>query len=57
MGASPDSVLVLGLLGTPHGVASPTPEQIAFFETKIRPVLAQHCYGCHSAEALQAGTL
>jgi len=37
--------------------ASPTPEQLAFFETKIRPVLAQHCYQCHSAEALRAGKL
>src|SRR5436190_11201271 len=24
-----------------------------FFEQKIRPVLAQHCYACHSAEADQ----
>ncbi len=24
---------------------------IAFFEQKIRPVLAEHCYGCHSAAA------
>jgi hypothetical protein len=38
-------------------MATPTPEQIAFFETKIRPVLAQHCYQCHSAEALRAGKL
>ena len=22
-----------------------------FFESKVRPVLAQHCYGCHSARA------
>jgi len=49
--------LWLGLLGSPAGVASPTPEQIAFFETKIRPVLARHCYSCHSAEALRDGKL
>jgi hypothetical protein len=49
--------LSVGLLGLPHGVASPTPEQITFFETKIRPVLAQHCYQCHSAEALRTGKL
>jgi hypothetical protein len=49
--------LWLGLLGSHPGVASPTPEQIAFFETKIRPVLAQHCYQCHSAEALRTGKL
>ena len=26
-------------------------EQIEFFESKIRPVLVEHCYRCHSAEA------
>ncbi len=26
-------------------------EDIAFFEQKIRPVLVEHCYSCHSAEA------
>src|SRR5436190_12401925 len=28
-----------------------TPEQAAFFEKKIRPVLVEHCYSCHSADA------
>jgi hypothetical protein len=37
--------------------ASPSPEQLAFFESKIRPVLVQHCYSCHSAEALAGGKL
>jgi len=34
-------------------------KDIAFFETKIRPVLVEHCYSCHSSEAedLQAGLL
>jgi hypothetical protein len=27
-----------------------TTEQVAFFETKIRPVLIEHCYKCHSAD-------
>ncbi|KAF0177120.1 MAG: Uncharacterized protein FD161_2618 [Limisphaerales bacterium] len=27
------------------------PEQLQFFEKKIRPVLAEHCYKCHSAKA------
>jgi hypothetical protein len=37
----------------------PTPEQIAFFEAKIRPVLADNCYECHSATAkkLKGGLL
>jgi cytochrome c553 len=30
---------------------SPDPEQLAFFESRIRPVLVQHCYKCHSAES------
>ena len=30
-----------------------TPAQIEFFEKKIRPVLAEHCYSCHSAGAKQ----
>ena len=31
--------------------ASFTDEQLTFFETKVRPVLANHCYSCHSHEA------
>ena len=27
------------------------PDQLQFFEKKIRPVLAEHCYSCHSAKA------
>ena len=32
----------------PAPAARPTAEQIAFFEKKIRPVLAEQCYSCHS---------
>lgn len=34
-----------------------TSDQIQFFETKIRPVLVEHCYECHAAGAkiVQAG--
>jgi len=32
-------------------------EGIPFFEKKIRPVLAKHCYECHSAQAAKAGKL
>jgi hypothetical protein len=35
----------------------PTPEALSFFETKIRPVLVEHCYKCHSAAALKANNL
>ncbi|MFM2094241.1 MAG: hypothetical protein RIS70_1365 [Planctomycetota bacterium] len=34
-----------------------TPEQLEFFESKIRPILVEHCYECHAADAkkVQAG--
>lgn len=34
-----------------------TAEQLEFFESRIRPVLVEHCYECHSTDAaeLQAG--
>ena len=32
-------------------VSAPTPEQVAFFESKIRPVLVEECSKCHSAKA------
>ncbi|MBI5774992.1 MAG: DUF1553 domain-containing protein [Verrucomicrobia bacterium] len=31
--------------------SKPTPEQAEFFEKRIRPVLVESCYKCHSAEA------
>ncbi|MDI1315172.1 DUF1549 domain-containing protein, partial [Prosthecobacter sp.] len=40
-------------------VEAPTPDQIAFFEAKIRPVLVEHCDKCHSAksEKIKGGLL
>lgn len=29
----------------------PTAEQIEFFEKRVRPVLVEHCYECHSGDA------
>jgi hypothetical protein len=38
--------------------AKPTPDQVAFFESKVRPVLAATCYKCHSlAEGKAKGGL
>ena len=31
--------------------AEPTAAQLRFFETKIRPVLVERCYKCHSAKS------
>src|SRR4051812_23848509 len=33
------------------GLTPPPKEAIEFFETKIRPILANNCYECHSAAA------
>jgi hypothetical protein len=53
--------LLLGTL-TGTGLAAESaqpiaPEQLAFFEQKIRPVLVEQCYQCHSTEAQQKGKL
>lgn len=49
------AVLLVVFAHAPHGMAAPAsgpaPEGIAFFEQKIRPLLVEHCYSCHSAEA------
>src|SRR2546426_4365294 len=38
--------------------AAPTPEQLEFFEKKIRPVLVESCYKCHSqGEKVKGGLL
>jgi hypothetical protein len=42
--------LLAALLAASAPAADPTPEQAEFFETKVRPVLVEHCYKCHSAE-------
>ncbi|GDY07405.1 hypothetical protein LBMAG52_08910 [Planctomycetia bacterium] len=50
------TLLCIGLLCAVTPVAAedqaaPTPEQLTFFETKIRPVLVTHCYECHAANS------
>jgi hypothetical protein len=40
---------VLALL--PATAAAADPVSADYFETKVRPVLAEHCFGCHSAKA------
>ena len=47
------SILCAGLASA----RAPDPDQQAFFETKIRPVLVEKCYRCHSAEAANQGKL
>jgi hypothetical protein len=52
-------MLVLGCFLLPCSAVEPTREQLEFFENKIRPVLADNCYKCHStsAEKIRGGLL
>jgi mono/diheme cytochrome c family protein len=43
------SLLLLALGGAAFAADLP-PEQRDFFESKVRPILAGHCYSCHSIE-------
>ena len=47
-------VIALSLLGAPEALGQ---DRIDFFEKKIRPVLAERCYQCHSAAAARTGML
>ncbi len=47
----PLSWSALSALSALSAFAQSSPEGIAFFEQKIRPVLSEHCYECHSADA------
>jgi hypothetical protein len=42
-------VAVIVCIATPGVSADPTPEQIEFFEKRVRPTLVRSCYPCHSA--------
>lgn len=45
-------LLCAAMIGEVHAQdPAATPDQIKFFETKIRPVLVEHCYECHAAGA------
>jgi hypothetical protein len=48
------AILTLLASGAPAifaaATAEPTKEQAAFFENKIRPILSENCYKCHSLE-------
>ncbi len=47
------AILVAGLLGGgPAAAAEFAPEDLEFFEQKIRPVLVEHCYTCHNSTEL-----
>src|SRR5439155_16690667 len=35
--------------------AEPTPDELRFFETNVRPVLVARCHRCHGAEKQEGG--
>ncbi len=45
-------ILFAGIIAaaSPAFAADPTKEQLAFFEQKVRPLLSNNCYSCHSIE-------
>ncbi|MFN7733920.1 MAG: DUF1549 domain-containing protein [Pirellula sp.] len=52
--ATPDTPSAPGISSIPK---EPAPEKLEFFEKKIRPLLVQHCYLCHSEHHKEAGGL
>jgi len=54
-----NALICLGFFAVDAGAAEPTAAGLAFFEKKIRPVLVERCYKCHSAksEKLKGGLL
>lgn len=54
-------VLIANFFGVFSAVAvdtaTPSAEQLEFFENKVRPLLADKCYRCHSAKAEEKGKL
>ena len=44
-----------GIITSLPGDEAPDQHAVAFFEKRIRPVLAEHCYECHSDSAKEIG--
>ncbi|MCG6158268.1 PSD1 and planctomycete cytochrome C domain-containing protein [Rubinisphaera margarita] len=48
-------LLIIVLSGAPLPADDLSPEDVTFFENRIRPALVKHCYSCHSADAEDLG--
>ena len=49
------SSLFVTLLGMSYASAVPSPEALKFFESKVRPILANQCQECHGAQKKKGG--
>ncbi len=49
LGSAAALAWLIGAVGPLHAEA-PSAQAIEFFEREVRPVLAEHCYACHSAQ-------
>ncbi len=45
------SVILFGVMAPLSSQAAQADQKEEFFEKRIRPILVEHCYGCHSAQA------
>ena len=48
-------ILLLLIAALPGRADALSTENSAFFESKVRPLLAEHCYSCHGDKAVQGG--
>ncbi|HET6572986.1 MAG TPA: PSD1 and planctomycete cytochrome C domain-containing protein [Fimbriiglobus sp.] len=49
------TTFALAFVSAAASAADPSAGAVEFFETKVRPVLAEHCYKCHGAKKQMAG--
>ncbi|MCE9533524.1 MAG: PSD1 and planctomycete cytochrome C domain-containing protein [Planctomycetes bacterium] len=50
-------LVLFGCVFPSVGSGAEKPADLLFFESKIRPILVEHCYRCHSLEARNSGKL
>ncbi len=50
-------LLFAGAATSKQPTAAPDAAKVEFFEKKVRPIFADHCYHCHSADTKPAGNL
>ncbi len=54
---APLAILLFAGAASSQPPAAPDSAKVEYFEKKVRPILADHCYHCHSADTKPAGNL